>query len=103
MKSKPKKSISLLMPLPIPEVAWEDVSSDFITSLPKDKVKSVIIVVVDRLTKFCHWGHFMLIILLKWFLSTLYKISLNYMTFLSLLSLIETRYLPMGSQKKLTR
>jgi len=42
----------LLQPLSIPSQCWEEVSMDFITGLPKSEGKSVIMVVVDKLTKY---------------------------------------------------
>lgn len=53
-KAQNGKPMRLLIPLPTLEVVWWDLNIDFITHLPKDKGKSIIIVVVDRLLKFCH-------------------------------------------------
>ncbi|KAJ4745297.1 polyprotein [Rhynchospora pubera] len=44
----------LLRPLPIPKEAWSSISLDFISGLPRSEGKDVILVVVDRLTKYAH-------------------------------------------------
>jgi hypothetical protein len=42
----------LLQPLPIPNMAWQHVTMDFIEALPKSEGKDTILVVVDKLTKY---------------------------------------------------
>jgi hypothetical protein len=54
-KGETVKSLGTLKLLPIPPAIWKDISMDFITGLPKLGNKSVIMVVVDRLSKYAHF------------------------------------------------
>jgi hypothetical protein len=53
-KGKTVKSLGTLQLLPIPLSIWRYISMDFITGLPKSGNKSVIMVVVDCLSKYAH-------------------------------------------------
>jgi hypothetical protein len=44
----------LLEPIAIPEGAWEVICMDFIGGLPKSEGKDVILVILDKLTKYYH-------------------------------------------------
>ncbi|RVW71121.1 Transposon Tf2-12 polyprotein [Vitis vinifera] len=46
----------LLQPLPVPSLVWNEVTMDFITNLPPSRNFTVIMVVVNRLTKSAHFG-----------------------------------------------
>jgi Integrase core domain len=47
-------SPGLLESIPIPDRAWEVITMDFISGLPKSKGKDVLMVIIDKLTKYCH-------------------------------------------------
>jgi hypothetical protein len=54
-KGETVKALGTLQPLPIPPAIWRDISMDFIVGLPKSGNKSIIMVVVDRLSKYAHF------------------------------------------------
>jgi hypothetical protein len=54
-KSEHLHPAGLLMPLPVPQAIWTDIDLDFIKALPRVGGKSVILTVVDRFSKYCHF------------------------------------------------
>ena len=55
LKHETCNPVGLLQPLPIPEKPWVAVSMDFVEGLPKSQMKEVVMVMVDRFTKFVHF------------------------------------------------
>ena len=55
VKSDNRPPAGLLHPMPTPGRPWEMVSIDFLTDLPASKGKTAVLIVVDMLTKMCHF------------------------------------------------
>ena len=55
IKSDTTSPTGLLQPLSIPTTPWTDVSMDFIKGFPKSMEYEVILVVMNRLTKYAHF------------------------------------------------
>lgn len=68
----------LLQPLPIPHAPFIDISMDFVEGLPKSEGKDVIMVVVDRFSKYAHFmslSHpYTTLIVAKVFMDNVYKL-----------------------------
>jgi hypothetical protein len=54
-KSEHLHPAGLLMPLPVPSAVWADIGLDFVEALPRVNGKTVILSVVDRFSKYCHF------------------------------------------------
>jgi len=54
-KSDHLRPAGLLQPLPVPSAVWADIGIDFIEALPRVQGKTVILSVVDRFSKYCHF------------------------------------------------
>jgi hypothetical protein len=54
-KGETIKNPGTLQPLLIPPTIWMDISMDFVVGLPKSRNKTIIMVAVDRLSKYAHF------------------------------------------------
>ena len=90
-KGETFKSPGTLQPLPIPPAIWKDISMDFITGLPKSGNKSVIMVVVDCLSKYAHFCLFTTHLLHPRWPKFSWIRSSSFMACQTLLFLIETQ------------
>jgi hypothetical protein len=54
-KSEHLHPVGLLMPLPVPLTVWADIGLDFVEALPRMNGKTIILSVVDRFSKYCHF------------------------------------------------
>ncbi|KAI9157303.1 hypothetical protein LWI28_020195 [Acer negundo] len=50
------KTLGLLQPLPVPSIPWIDIALNFIEGLPNSSGKDIILVVINKYTKY---GHFL--------------------------------------------
>jgi hypothetical protein len=54
-KSEHLHPAGLLLPLPVLTAVWADIGIDFVKALPRVHDKSVILTMVDRFSKYCHF------------------------------------------------
>ena len=55
MKSNNRKKVGALQPIPLPERAWQQITTNLVADLPESEGKSAVAVFVARLTKMVHF------------------------------------------------
>jgi hypothetical protein len=55
LESEHLHSAGLLLPLPVQQAVWIDIDLDFVEAMPRVGGKSVILMVVDRFSKYCQF------------------------------------------------
>ena len=55
MKSGNRKKAGALLPIPLPERPWQQITTDLVTDLPESEGNTAVAVFLDRLTKMVHF------------------------------------------------
>lgn len=95
-KNENVASPGLLQPLPIPLRVFTNITMDFIEDFPKSKGKSVIFILVDRLTKYSHFMALDIHFRCRFWLNCSRKMSLSFTETRRALRVTEGRFSLVG-------